>query len=273
MDRTLVIFADDRGIRADLTGLNPPSVTFSASLKLPAYNESDITDEFPVFSILTVDDPNTTGTPGNESPISIFFALDTNITSDDVAMVSGASITFLGSHNIEILARPFSQDFTEFATFWNAEPDQGSGNSVNAKGDDDDSDGFTNLQEFAFGMDPREANAQPAFDDGSRTNPGPAFGLIQIDGEEYLSVTFNRLDNFANGEDLDYVVEVSENGTFADAVELITIDSTDTIDIIESDTETVSVIDNDYLHRITVKDTIPVNATATRFIRIKVIDN
>ena len=273
LDRTLVIFADDRGIRADLTGLNPPSVTFSASLKLPAYNESDITDEFPVFSNLTVDDPNTTGTPGNESPISIFFALDTNITSDDVAMVSGASITFLGSHNIEILARPFSQDFTEFATFWNAEPDQGSGNSVNAKGDDDDSDGFTNLQEFAFGMDPREANAQPAFDDGSRTNPGPAFGLIQIDGEEYLSVTFNRLDNFANGEDLDYVVEVSENGTFADAVELITIDSTDTIDIIESDTETVSVIDNDYLHRITVKDTIPVNATATRFIRIKVIDN
>ena len=72
---------------------------------------------------------------------------------------------------------------------------------------------------------------------------------------------------------MDYVVEVSENGTFADAVELIRIDSTDTIDIIESDSETVSVTDNDYLPRITVKDTIPVNATPTRFIRVVVIDN
>ncbi len=272
LDRTLVTFSDDRGIRADLTGLNPPSVTFSASLKLPAYNEASITDDFPVFGDLAVVDPNPTGTPGDESPILIDFALDINISSTAVPLVS-SSITFDGTHNINILARPFNQDFTEFFNFWTAEPGQGGAVTTNSKTADDDGDGFTNLQEFAFGLDPREANAQPAFDDVTRTNPGPAFGMIQIDGEEYLSVTFNRLDNLADGEDLTYVVEVSDNGTFNDAVELLRIDSTDTIDIIESDSETVSVIDNDYLHRVTVKDTAPVSAMVTRFIRVRVIDN
>ncbi len=272
LDRTLVTFTDDRGIRADLTGLNPPRVTFNGSLKLPAYDEDNITDDFPVFSDLTVVDPNPTGTPNDESPIFIDFAIDIAVSSDTVPLVFTPN-TLLGFHDINILVRPFSQSFSDFFDFWNAEPDQGGATVTNSKAADDDSDGFTNLQEFAFGMDPREANTQSAFDDGSRTNPGPAFGMIQIDGEEYLSVTFNRLDNFADGEDLDYVVEVSEDGTFTDAVELIRIDSTDTIDIIESDPETVSVTDNDYLHRITVKDTIPVNATATRFIRVVVIDN
>ena len=272
LDRTLVTFTDDRGIRADLTGLNPPRVTFNGSLKLPAYDEDNITDDFPVFSDLTVVDPNPTGTPNDESPIFIDIAIDIAVSSDTVPLVFTPN-TLLGFHDINILVRPFSQSFSDFFDFWNAEPDQGGATVTNSKAADDDSDGFTNLQEFAFGMDPREANTQPAFDDGSRTNPGPAFGMIQIDGEEYLSVTFNRLDNFADEEDLDYVVEVSEDGTFTDAVELIRIDSTDTIDIIESDPETVSVTDNDYLHRITVKDTIPVNATATRFIRVVVIDN
>lgn len=273
LDRTLVTFSDDRGIRSDLTGLNPPSVTFNGSLKLPAYNETDITDEFPVFSDLAVVDPNPTGTPGDETPILIDFALDITVSSTTVPLVSSSTI-FLGNHNINILARPFLQVFNDFFNFWNAEPGQGGATVTNSKSADDDSDGFTNLQEFAFGMDPREANAQPAFDTGAAgLNPGPAFGMIQIDGEEYLSVTFNRLDVLADGELLDYVVEVSENGTFNDAVELIRIDTNDTIDDIESDTETVSVIDNDYLHRVTIRDVIPVNATPTRFIRIVVIDN
>ena len=94
-----------------------------------------------------------------------------------------------------------------------------------------------------------------------------------IDGEEYLSVTFNRLDFFADGEFLTYLVEVSDDGSFDDPDVLLTILTTDTIDIIESDPETVSVIDNDYLNRITVKDTVPVSAMATRFIRVVIIDN
>ena len=125
-------------------------------------------------------------------------------------------------------------------------------------------------------MDPRVANAQPAFDDDATANtgdtPGPAFGMIQINGEEFLSVTFNRLDNLADGEGLTYMVEVSEDGTFNDKEVLITIISTDTINIIESDPETVSVTDNDYLHRITVKDTIPTSSFNTRFIRVVVSD-
>ena len=278
LDRTLATFGDNRGIGFDPTLLNPPGVTFKTSLQMPRYNEDEVTDVYG-FGDLAEQDPVPTGTPADEGFIPIDFALDVVLSSETVSMVNvdaGGTTTFLGTHNINILATPINQSFADFQGFWDAEPSVPGdvGGSVGALGADDDGDGLTNLQEMAFGTDPRVANPMHAFDtDAAGTEPGPAFGFIQLNGDQFLSVTFNRLAPSANGELIDYVVEVSENGMFNDTVVLITMDSFDSINTLLLDPAVVSVIDNFYLQRVTVKDVGPVSGFTSRFIRVRIVDN
>jgi alpha-tubulin suppressor-like RCC1 family protein len=131
------------------------------------------------------------------------------------------------------------------------------------------------LLAYAFNRDPSSG------DTASNQFPG-SYGVTTIDGEDYLSITF---DIVTRATDLTYVVEAADNVLFTtNQVDLLSIDVTNSTGFVDStgsasltgdgglidEENVVTVTDEGYSASITVQDEQAVGTSSTRFIRISV---
>lgn len=105
-----------------------------------------------------------------------------------------------------------------------------------------DGDHLVNLLEYAFGYDPKAAIA-----DGE-----PTGSLVTVDDQRYLALTFRRL---ALGHALDYAVDASTDLETGSPV---------------TEPAGAALLNDDGTLSVTIRDVLPVSATAQRLVRLRV---
>ncbi|PXA02986.1 hypothetical protein DDZ13_14460 [Coraliomargarita sinensis] len=126
-----------------------------------------------------------------------------------------------------------------------------------------------NFLAYAFNRNPNDG------DTVGNQFPG-SFGITEEQGEEYLSISF---DFVTRASDLQYVVEADNSALFDDAPEVlltITPPFTETVDVASLtgdggaiyEDNVVTVLDQGYSARVTVRDSIDVTTEPMRFIRV-----
>lgn len=209
--------------------------------------------------------------------LGVSSTIDDNGTPDDPSDDTEV-FTFLSSPvdgAFEVRSLQFS-DLASWADF------HGIANPIPGSGADPDSDGIENFLEYAFNLNPNQADSAGAF--GSVAE-------VTFENEEYLSVVFDFL---ALSTDLLYVVEGSSDSGFAP-------DTTTTLAVIEGPyTENLGVrsltgagglidggaltlgdpnnvndfvldvVDFGFTGRVTIRDAVPITDSNSRFIRVSV---
>ncbi|MCD8481445.1 MAG: hypothetical protein LR015_01435 [Verrucomicrobia bacterium] len=159
-------------------------------------------------------------------------------------------------------------------------------------------DGYNNFAEYALGLDPHRPEPFPYDREGDRIIITPvgtpassvgAGGVIldvadDSDGNRYLALTFNTLSHYSNGG-VSYRVQASHTPDFSSGVVNLleyhpllfnqSIQSgKDALRSYEPQGSSVptlvSLVDNHYLYRLTVRDIIPMNSVEARFLRVVV---
>ncbi len=133
---------------------------------------------------------------------------------------------------------------------------------------DPDGDGLNNLQEFAV-------NSNPLFANSSGLGMLESAGIVVSESEDYLGLTFD-LNIFAN--DLLYFVEVSQDGmsfTPILTIEPPFLDFTGPNSLngnagLNTSNLVISIAERGYTARITVRDSVPVEAVQQRFMRLRI---
>ncbi len=133
---------------------------------------------------------------------------------------------------------------------------------------DPDGDGLNNLQEFAV-------NSNPLFANTSGLGMLESAGIVVSESEDYLGLTFD-LNIFAN--DLLYFVEVSQDGmsfTPILTIEPPFLDFTGPNSLngnagLNTSNLVISIAERGYTARITVRDSVPVEAVQQRFMRLRI---
>lgn len=159
-------------------------------------------------------------------------------------------------------------------------------------------DNYTNFAEYALGLNPHRPEPFPFDRDGDRIiitptgAPTSGFGAGGVvldvsddsDGARYLALTFNALSHYSNGG-VRYLVQASTTPDFSSGVvDLLVYEPLRNNQSIAAGKDVlrtfspagstrpslVSLVDNHYLYRLTVRDTVPMNAVSARFLRVVV---